>query len=220
MRMTPKLSNLLSRPGRHPRYVEISALLVGMLLLTCSPAVSAGEAERIARALELGPGSRVADVGAGDGDWTVELADWVSPGGRVFATEVTEELREEIRENVEEAGLENVTVVAGDQESTGLPEGCCDAILLRMVYHHFQEPAKMRASLAQALRPGGRVAIIDIRPQKDWRELPDTPERGGHGIALDDLIAEMTSDGFEVLERHDEWEKEDRYCVVFTAPVP
>lgn len=193
-------------------------LMLGIALLAGCPAgrVSAGELERIAEVLALGPGSVVADVGAGDGEWAVRLAEVVGDEGRVWATEVEQDDVEDIDRRVSGAFLNNVTVVLGDQSETGLPADCCDAILLRMVYHHFTDPAPMRASLRRALRPGGLIAIIDITPQRSWRDLPDVPDRGGHGIPPDDLVHEMTSEGFEVVHREDDWNgDEDRYCVVF-----
>jgi hypothetical protein len=60
------------------------------------------------------------------------------------------------------------------------------------------------------------IAVIEIEPQSHWPSLEGVPDRGGHGIPSQELIDEMTSDGFEVIERHDPWEGDsDRYCVVF-----
>ncbi len=83
----------------------------------------------------------------------------------------------------------------------------------------------MRAGLRAALKPGGRIAVIDIVPQSGWRELPGVPDRGGHGIAPEQLLAEMTGDGFELVARFDDWNGDDeRFCFVFrhqeTAPAP
>ena len=154
-------------------------------------------------------------MGAGDGDWAERLAEKVGPAGHVYATEIEAEDVEKIARRVERAGLENVTALLGTVTDTGLVDDCCDAILLRMVYHHFTDPAPMRASLRRALRPGGRLAVIDLRPQ-DWGDLPRVPNRGGHGIREEDLVAEMTSDGFEVVARYAEWaDSHVRYCVVF-----
>lgn len=176
----------------------------------------ADESQRIAEVLQLTPGMAVADVGAGDGEWTVPMAQRVGTDGTVWATEVDPEELEKIRQRIEDDEVTNVRIVEGDQETLGLPEACCDAILLRMVYHHFEDPSILRPQLYQALRPGGRIAVIDIRPQEHWRELPNVPERGGHGIAPSDLIEEMTAAGFRFLERHDSWDgDEDRYCAVF-----
>lgn len=166
--------------------------------------------------LELGPGKSVADFGAGDGKWAVKLARVVGAEGRVYATEVDPELVEEIAERAKKEGLANLEAILGSQEETGLAAGCCDAILLRMVYHHFTEPEKMRAGMRRALRPNGLLAVIDILPQKHWRELPEVPDRGGHGIEPEALIAELTADGFELVSRHQDWNgDQERYCVVF-----
>ena len=123
---------------------------------------------------------------------------------------------EKIRKRVSDAGLANVTAVRGTQDDTGLEAGCCDGILVRMVYHHFADPARMRASLRAALRPSAVLVVIDTEPQARWRKLEGVPERGGHGIRQEDLVREMTGDGFEVVAAHADWGGEgDRYCVVF-----
>lgn len=196
---------------------RIPILLCGILMAGCgSGRVSAAELELIVEALQLEPGSVVADVGAGDGEWAVQLARHVGEQGHVWATEVDQDEVEEIEDRVLGAFLNNVTVVLGDVSTSGLPPGCCDAILLRLVYHHFTKPQEMRASLRRAMRPGGLLAIVDISPQGSWRDLPGVPDRGGHGIPVADLIREMTSDGFEVVSRREEWNGDaDRYCVVF-----
>ena len=196
--------------------VALLAAWLGLGLCSC---VSAGETDRIAEVLDLEPGKVVADVGAGDGDWSFRLAERVGAAGHVYATEVDGDELEKIRRRIRKSDHDNITAVEGDQERTGLPADCCDAILLRLVYHHFTQPTIMRADLRQALRPGGLLAIIDIVPQKHWRKLPEVPDRGGHGIPVEDMIQEMTDDGFEVVAQHDDWNgDDDRFCVVFRLP--
>jgi len=201
--------------------VRLGARIAGFAALAwsfagCASGASPAEVERIAAALGLEPGMTVADVGAGDGDFAVELARLVGEEGLVIATEVEEDKVRELRELAEEDGLANLTTVLGNQDETGLEAGCCDAVLLRLVYHHFQEPAPMRADLRAALRPGGRIVVIDIVPQGSWRTLPGVPDRGGHGIAPEQLLDEMTGDGFEMVARFDDWNSDgEHFCMVF-----
>ncbi len=200
------------------RVRSLLATLASLLLFAaCATSrARADEAKQIAEALDLEAGMRVADVGAGDGEWAVELAHRVGETGHVYATEVDEDDLEEARERLDATGLGNATAVLGDQDDTGLPADCCDAILLRLVYHHFTDPAPMRASLRQALKPGGLIAVIDILPQSHWRELDGVPDRGGHGIVPEELLADMTGDGFELVARYDDWgDEEDHFCIVF-----
>lgn len=193
-------------------------LFVGALIASCASGdAGAGEAEAIVAALRLAPGMVVADVGAGYGEWVAALAERVGEEGHVWATEVDDENLTELRELVDESVLGNVTAMLGDQDGTGLPAECCDAILLRMVYHHFVRPERMRDSLYDSLRPGGRLAVIDIVPQQAWRELPEVPDRGGHGIPPAELVEDMVARGFVLLERIDGWNgDEDRFCLVFS----
>lgn len=179
----------------------------------------ADESQRILSALGLSAGMSAADVGAGEGRFTVPLAHKVGATGRVFATEVDRAELDKIEATIAAEGLANVTVVQGDQRDTGLPASCCDAILLRLVYHHFTDPAAMRRSLWRALRPGGRIAVIDVPPKPGWRKLEGVPERGGHGIPLEEVVADMRHEGFEVATRHESWPAEDdSYCIVFRRP--
>jgi len=193
-----------------------AAALIAVALITPICADVAGESQRLVELMELAPGMVAADVGAGEGKWTEALARTVGQDGHVYATEVKSDLVEDLHRQLDRQGLDNVTAILGDQSQVGLPTGCCDAVLLRMVYHHFEDPQAMRASLHRALKPGGLVAIVDIVPQEHWRQLGGVPERGGHGIEPQDLIQEMIADDFELVSQHDDWNgDDDRYCVVF-----
>jgi ubiquinone/menaquinone biosynthesis C-methylase UbiE len=177
----------------------------------------ASESDEIAKALALRPGQSVADVGAGDGEWTEEMSRAVGKSGLVYATEVDESRIAQLRRRFEDGVTGNVSVVRGAQETTGLPTSCCDAILLRLVYHHFTEPEEMVADLRRVLRPGGRVVVVDMLPQEHIVAVPGVPDRGGHGVHPDDVVNEMGQVGFRVAARYDNWAgRSERFCLVFT----
>jgi SAM-dependent methyltransferase len=220
--MPPRLS---SHRRRHARTVLgwfAASLALSLVLLSAGcGAVRAhpttSEADLIAELMVLQPGMDVADVGAGDGAWAEELANRVGTAGHVFATEIHDDELEDIRERMEGAGLENVTIVRGDADDTQLPDACCDAILLRLVYHHLTDPEPMNTSLHRALRPGGLLIVIDFEPKEQWDRPEGVPDRGGHGVLPDDVIAEMTTGGFTVVSQHEHWDgHDDRFCVVLS----
>ncbi len=177
---------------------------------------TASSPEEVARLLAIGPGRTVADIGTGDGEWTLDLARRVGAEGRVFSNEIDSALLAGVREKVVRMGLHNVSLVLGSESDTGLPTDSCDAILVRLVYHHLTDPAAMRASLSRALRSGGRLAVIDFRPGNPnvVGEVPK--DREGHGIRPETVIQELTGAGFELIKQIDNWDQQsDRYCLVF-----
>lgn len=184
----------------------------------------AEETPRIARALDLRPGDIVADVGAGDGGYSIALARVVGPGGRVLATELDDDALDEIRDAVADAHVANVDVLRGGVDATNLPPGCCDAVLMRGVYHHLTAPAAIDASVFAALKPGGRFLVVDF-PPSFWLALW-TPEgipadRGGHGIPIDVLTREVEAAGFTKVLVDEDWPTgllTDLYGVVFEKP--
>lgn len=198
----------------------LAVLLAALPGLACArEAADQAEAARIATVLAVAPGQAVADVGAGDGEWSVDLARRVGPAGRVYATEIEEGLLEEIRDAAAEAGLGNVTAVLGDQQRTGLAAGCCDAILLRKVYHHLTDPAAMGRDLFAALRPGGRLAVVEYRSFLSSRVEGVPENRDGHGIAPELLALELAAAGFELEELFEEWPGDrSEYCALFRRP--
>jgi SAM-dependent methyltransferase len=100
-----------------------------------------------------------------------------------------------------------VVIIEGSADDTGLPPGCCDAIFLRHVYHHITDPQPMNESLLRALRPDGRLAVIDFNPPTRLVPSPEgvPKDRRGHGMPVEILIEEMTTHGFAVAERIDDW---------------
>jgi SAM-dependent methyltransferase len=183
---------------------------------------SGPEMPRLRQVLALKPGMSVADVGAGKGEVTVVLAAEVGPSGHVFSTEIDTEALEQIRAVVAAATPENVTVVQAHAHETGLPTSCCDAILLRRVYHHLTHPAATNTDLLRALRPGGVLAVIDFPPTLSW--LWPWPARGvpqnrrGHGVEARLVVEEVVASGFELIQVIDDWPGRSlltSYCAVF-----
>jgi predicted methyltransferase len=175
-----------------PRLVTTLGLL---LLLIAPPAaqqtgltdgqIKSAEREvpELEKLLALRPGMTVADVGAGFGAWTVRLATVVGPSGRIYATEIGAAQLAALRDYVKREGLTNVTVVEGAERTTNLPALCCDAMLIRDAYHHFTQPEDIVRSVVAALKPNGRLAVIDFPPRPNSEVPAGVPEnRRGHGV--------------------------------------
>ena len=192
-------------------------LLLAVNAVACASG-AASEAEQIVALLRLEPGMIAADVGAGDGEWSLPLARAVGPDGLVLATEVDDDKVSELQELARREDLPWLRAIRGNDVETGLDADCCDAVLLRKVYHHFTQPALMRAQLRRALRPGGRLLVVDLEPQRHWPELDGVPDRGGHGIPFDDLVADLEGDGFRILETHRPWQGDDDEFAVLAVP--
>jgi 2-polyprenyl-3-methyl-5-hydroxy-6-metoxy-1,4-benzoquinol methylase len=115
---------------------------------------------KVVEALKIGPGSRVADVGAGSGLLTLHLARAVAPNGRVVATDIDGQVLDLLHQRLQAAGLADIVerrIVDPDQPQ--LEAGMYDAILLAEVDHHFSDPAAWLKAALPALRPTGRIVI-------------------------------------------------------------
>jgi SAM-dependent methyltransferase len=108
------------------------------------------------------PGMRVADVGAGTGLFSMLLSDAVGPDGVVYAEEVVDRFSHYIAERAERERRTNVVSVQGTETGIGLPPGSIDLAFLCDVYHHFEQPTPMLASIRRALREGGELLLVDF----------------------------------------------------------
>ena len=178
-----------------------------------APLAWTGEAAQLALALGVRPGVCVADVGAGEGTMAEALARLVGADGRVYATEISDDRLADLAARKARRGLANVTVVAAHADDTGLPDGACDALYLRHVFHHLRDRPAMVARLTRAVRPGGRIAIIDFPPGALWFHGAD------HGVTPDSVREAFWNAGWRLRERRDDWGG-GTFLVVFERHVP
>jgi ubiquinone/menaquinone biosynthesis C-methylase UbiE len=152
------------------------------------------ELPELMKLFELKPGMTVADVGAGFGAWTMQFSKAVGPSGRVYATDIGAPQLAALRDAVKREGLTNVTVLEGAVATTNLPASCCDAILIRDAYHHLTQPDAIVKSLAAALKPGARLAVIDFPPRAKSEVPSGVPaDRLGHGVPPEVVQREVGS---------------------------
>lgn len=147
--------------------------------------------------LELRPGLRVADVGAGTGLYTMLMARAVGPSGQVYAVDVSESFVTAIGSRAQAEGLGNVVPLLGRQKDTGLAPASLDLVLTVDTYHHFEYPRAMLDSIHAALVPNGVLAIID------YQRIPGLTSRWimGHVRAgRDEVIEEVEQAGFKLID--------------------
>jgi SAM-dependent methyltransferase len=168
---------------------------------------ASGEADTVMNALGIGPGARVADIGAGSGYYTVRLSRRVGPTGHVYAQDVTPAYLKDLAARIHREGLANVTLGRGDPHDPRLPPGSVDFALLVYMYHEIEQPFGLMYNLAPALRPGGRVAIVDVDRETWARGTPRTL-----------LACELGAMGYqEVMFRR---LQDGAYLAVFQPPAP
>jgi ubiquinone/menaquinone biosynthesis C-methylase UbiE len=164
-----------------------------------------GEFEAVVAAAGVRPGMSVADIGAGEGYYTVRLSPLVGPRGRVLGQDIVPEVRDRLAERVSAQGLDNVTVRLGLPEDPKLPAASFDRIFLVHMYHEVTEPYAFLWHLAGGLKPGGEVVVVDAdRPVKR------------HGIPPAQLKCELAALGL-TLQRFQRLPGGDSYFAAFRA---
>ena len=122
-------------------------------------------------------------MGAGGGWFTVRLARRVGPNGVVFAQDVQQQMLESISRRVEREGFSNVRYIRGERLDPKLPRGALDAVLMVDTYHEFENPVRLLRGVGGALKPTGRVGIVEL-PQRRRRPWPPV-QRARQGRARD-----------------------------------
>ena len=143
-------------------------------------------------AMQIAKGSTVADVGAGSGYISRLLAAAVGPHGTVWCSDIQPRMLEILEQKMKAAGITNYKAVLGSDTDPRLPEGQFDLILLADVYHEFAHPREMLRHLRLALRPGGRLVLLEYR-----KEDPNVPIREEHKMAVTTVRRELEPEGFE-----------------------
>jgi ubiquinone/menaquinone biosynthesis C-methylase UbiE len=156
---------------------------------------------RLVAALEIKPGMTVADVGTGTGVMLPYLSKAAGPSGRIFAQDIHRDFLDKAEARAKSEKLHNVTFRLGTDRDPGLPEGQVDLVLVLDAYHHFDYPAEMLRNIGRALRPQGRVAIVDFYR---FRRGPDGDDMRNHVRAdKDEVLRELKSYGYELASERD-----------------
>jgi predicted methyltransferase len=160
----------------------------------------------ILRALGLQSGSTVADIGAGGGFFTTRLARQVGVSGRVYAVDVAADDLRRLRERMKSDGLTQVEVVEGTREDPRLADGSLDAALIVNAYHEMRAHQSMLAAIRRALKPNGRLVIVEPIVESRRGESRDRQE-SSHEIEPKYVEADLRDAGFTVLELRDPFTK-------------
>lgn len=153
------------------------------------------EPDRALNAIGIRRGDTVADVGAGSGYFTIRLARRVGADGTVYATDIQREMLARLERRIKAEPLSNVRLVLGDEADPKLPAGALDLILMVNVYHELAQPQLMLQRLRAALKPRGRLVLLEYR-----KEDPTVPIRFEHKMSVAEAKQELEAEGFE-LER-------------------
>jgi ubiquinone/menaquinone biosynthesis C-methylase UbiE len=198
----------------------VTQLAVSLALTLWEPAQRSSASlttEGILQALQVGEGGTVCEIGAGDGAASISAARIVGPKGRVYTNELGGSKVSKLRDKVAASGVAQITVVEGQAAKTNFPEGGCDGVFMRDVYHHFTDPASINASILAALKPGARVAVVDFTPPQREASIPaERAQNGRHGVSAETVLREMKDAGLEPVSSElptDRW-----FMIVLSKP--
>lgn len=171
---------------RFPKAQRDVAPILGQSFSTEDARDRVGEAQQVLQLAGVRPGMSVADVGAGEGYYTVRLARVVGPTGRVLAEDIVADVRDALTDRVQRESLDNVAVKLGTPDNPMLPAQSFDRVFLVHMYHEVQSPYAFLWHLRDGVKPDGLIVVVDSdRPVKR------------HGIPPAQLRCEFASLGME-----------------------
>jgi ubiquinone/menaquinone biosynthesis C-methylase UbiE len=160
--------------------------------LTRPERIQEEEPDRMLAALDIQKGSVVADIGAGVGYHVWRMAEMVGPTGKVIAEDIQEGMIQLLKKNIEDRKLRNVEIILGTPTDPKLPANTLDMVLMVDVYHEFSQPVTMMKHIQNALKPNGRVVLVEFR-----KEDPNVPIQPLHKMSVQDVRSELEPLGFK-----------------------
>ena len=140
--------------------------------------------------LAVQPGMSIADIGAGSGYHSTLLSKMVG-NGKVYAVDVEREMIAYLNERIKREGKKNIIPVLGTEKKVSLPANSMDMMLLVDVYHEFSYPYEMALSMLEALKPGGKLVLVEFRA-----EDPNVPIKAIHKMSQQQAVKEFKAAGF------------------------
>lgn len=152
--------------------------------------------DKVVAEMELKNGDMVADIGVGTGFFARRIAKQVAPDGKVYGVDIQPEMLEFLKEYCAKEGIENVVPVLGDPDDPKLPDNTLDWIILVDTYHEFEDPAAMLAKMAKALKPTGKVALLEYRLDGETA----VHIKSDHRMSVKQVFKEWNAGGFELID--------------------
>lgn len=190
------LSAIASAQARHPlsgRVLAPTMSVAGAAWLERPDREREEAPSRALDAMDLRPGMVVADIGAGSGYYTVRLAERVGPSGHVYATDIQQGMLDLLSRRLASARLGNVTTILGGVDDPRLPPRTIDLALMVDVYHELAAPQTFLRRLREALKPDGRLVLIEFR-----KEDPTVPILEVHKMSVEEVRIELGAEGFVI----------------------
>ena len=148
--------------------------------------------QRVIDALDIRPGQTIVDLGAGSGYYSFRVAPLVGPAGKVIAVDIEPEMLRVIQQRAEREQVNNLVTVRSAQCDPNLPVASVDLLFMVDVYHELSCPYEMMQKVAAALKPGGRVALIEFR-----KEDPKVMIKEVHKMSVAQIVREMNAVGLK-----------------------
>ena len=174
--------------------------------------VATQKVDEVIAKLALKPGMIVADIGAGSGLFSRPLSKAVGPSGKIYAVDIQQDLLDVINKRSKDEKIANIQTVLGEFDDPKIPARNVDLAFINDVLHHIQNRAVYLKALGTYIKPGGRIAIIDMNSAD-----PNTPHKGQPDllIAREDIIKWMSDAGFKLVQEHPDLFPGTKWFLVF-----
>jgi ubiquinone/menaquinone biosynthesis C-methylase UbiE len=172
---------------------------LGATWLTRNERQQEEDCQALLNALEVKPGQAVCDMGCGNGFYTLELARLVGERGKVLAVDIQPEMLSLLNQRARRAGVKNIEPILGTLIDPKLPADSLDLILLVDVYHEFSHPEHMLQAMRRALKPTGRLVLVEFR-----LEDPEVPIKLLHKMSKRQILKELPPNGYKLVREFDD----------------
>ncbi len=156
------------------------------------------DCQRLLKELHVKPGQVICDMGCGNGFYTLKLARLTGKTGRVYAVDIQQEMLDMLQRRTKAAKLENISPLLGTETDPRLPVNSIDLVLMIDVYHEFSQPAAMLKAIRKALKPTGRIALVEFRA-----EDPEVPIKPEHKMSKQQILKEFPANGMKLIDQFD-----------------